>query len=381
VNLILIMSGALFAAVYLLNGLIRAIRKNERVGFMDLLLAFLAGLIPLGAVIASNMDSASYGTEESIVIGLGAALVIGGLLITLLELRRPARLRQSRGILAMGTGLLLVVMAVVTPLIAANRMFLSQADALPSPTPGPTQSAQAQAQEVFDRVLRVIARQTGMDTALVAAQLDRGTTVAQMVRTNGGDLEIVVAEIVDIMTEQVRRLVTNGQIDPVRGALGISLMETIVRRGVERDLAGLLEPLDWQADEADEPDNAGIPGTELPPTFTPMPSPTATAARPAIATLMPLPTLARTDTPTPTLTPTLGSPCQVETLFNVNLRARADLESERLATIPFETQIDGFGHAADFGWWYVEYAGQTGWVSAEFVSAEPACYTLAVMGD
>jgi uncharacterized protein YgiM (DUF1202 family) len=388
----LLIFGAFFALVFLLNGLVRALRRNARIVFGDVLLAFLAGLVPLAALIMNNMEIGSIGRVEYFVMATAALLIAGGLIIALLELRRPERLRSSRGVLGGGVGVLLLVMAIATPLLSNQITLPAQVAAIPSPTPGPTQSPANRAFDIFEQVLAVIARQTGLEPETVAVQLDNGTTVADIVREHNGSLETVILGIAQVMNAEIQQMAAEGELDSTQAALGISMMETVVRRGVESDLTGLLTRFAESADQdvlaeirAATDDNTAEPPAALSPTPTLTTTPPAedetpvtTPTLPALATLMPLPTREPFASPTATITPTLPSPCLIVTVYNVNQRAQPDLDAELLATIPYDTAVTAFGRDSDASWWLVEYEGQAGWVSAEFVQAAAACDALPV---
>jgi uncharacterized protein YgiM (DUF1202 family) len=390
----LLIFGAFFALVYLLNGLARALRRNARIVFGDVLLAFLAGLVPLTALIMNNMEIGSIGRVEYFVMATAALLIAGGLVIALLELRRPERLRSSRGVLGGGVGVLLLAMAIATPLLSNQIALPAQVAAIPSPTPGPTQSPANRAFDIFEQVLTVIARQTGLEPETVAVQLDNGTTVADIVREHNGSLETVILGIAQVMNAEIQQMAAEGELDSTQAALGISMMETVVRRGVESDLTGLLTRFAESADQdvlaeirtaAD--DDRAAPAETLSPTPAPTltksapaedETPVTTPTLPALATLMPLPTREAYASPTATITSTLPSPCLIVTVYNVNQRAQPDLDAELLATIPYDTAVTAFGRDSDASWWLVEYEGQAGWVSAEFVQAAAACDALPV---
>lgn len=132
-NLLLMMVAGIFALLYSVMGGIRAIKKNGTIGFIDLLLIFLIALLPLVAVVMDNQPSTEFSTIEVMSLWLGGALVVSGLVIALLELRRPQRLKQSRGILGMGAGILLLVMTLITFLTARMEAQVAIAQ-LPMPT-------------------------------------------------------------------------------------------------------------------------------------------------------------------------------------------------------------------------------------------------------
>jgi len=132
-NLLLMMVAGIFALLYSVMGGIRAIKKNGTIGFIDLLLIFLIALLPLVAVVMDNQTSTEFSTIDVMSLWLGGALVVSGLVIALLELRRPQRLKQSRGILGMGAGILLLVMTLITFLTARMEAQVAIAQ-LPMPT-------------------------------------------------------------------------------------------------------------------------------------------------------------------------------------------------------------------------------------------------------
>jgi len=91
------------------------------------------------------------------------------------------------------------------------------------------------------------------------------------------------------------------------------------------------------------------------------------------------PTLAVTSTPRASLTPmATATPvmptCELIVLYNLNLRAEPDASSALLLTIPYSSVITGTELSA--GWWNVSYDGQTGWVSADYVSTMSSCAAL-----
>lgn len=59
-------------------------------------------------------------------------------------------------------------------------------------------------------------------------------------------------------------------------------------------------------------------------------------------------------------------------LVNLNLRSAPSLDGEVLAIIPRNSGIEVIGRSADSNWLRVTYNGTTGWVSAIFVTSQPA---------
>lgn len=69
-------------------------------------------------------------------------------------------------------------------------------------------------------------------------------------------------------------------------------------------------------------------------------------------------------------TTTLGD-CMVTTLDIVNLRTQPDTGSPVVRMIPYNVTLTAFERSAE--WFYVDYNGSRGWVSARFVSPQGSC--------
>jgi hypothetical protein len=130
VGLLLIIAGGLFALLFILNGIIQAIRKNERIGFVQTLLAFLIVMLPLVALVMNNLDENPLAVIPSVALGLAIAVIVLSLIVVLLELRRPDKLKQSRGLLGIGAGILVAVAAFSVPVIAT---YVLTVPATPTP--------------------------------------------------------------------------------------------------------------------------------------------------------------------------------------------------------------------------------------------------------
>lgn len=112
---LLIAAGMGFAALFALNNLLKTIFRRANVGFVDTLLAFLATLLPLVGLIlgASENDDARLALG---VLATGGALAAFSLIVLLLELFRPQRLKGSRGVMGVYSGLLIALGAFVVPI-------------------------------------------------------------------------------------------------------------------------------------------------------------------------------------------------------------------------------------------------------------------------
>lgn len=130
-GLLLIVIGGAFALLYFLYALIQTLRGSTRIGFRGLLLAFLAALIPFAGLVAASQTDTPDPLVTTVARIIGAALAAVCLLVMLFELRRPDRLKGSRGVLGIGIGALLVAATFTIPLTAANLLAPALATATP----------------------------------------------------------------------------------------------------------------------------------------------------------------------------------------------------------------------------------------------------------
>lgn len=156
---ILVMAGVVFSLCFLLYALLNTLRQKLKIGFWELLLAFLAALLPLAGAVMAAMDYPPDTLPLRGALGLGGGLLLLGLLLALLESRRETRLKNSRGILGAGVGLLIMIstfsvpltaerillpaLATVTPIkvlvvLTAGLTFTPTTTATPTVTPSPT---------------------------------------------------------------------------------------------------------------------------------------------------------------------------------------------------------------------------------------------------
>ena len=73
-GLILVVAGALFALFFILIAIIRTLRHSTKITFVELLLAFLAALLPLAGVVEGSMGDTRDADRRS----LRRALRVGG---------------------------------------------------------------------------------------------------------------------------------------------------------------------------------------------------------------------------------------------------------------------------------------------------------------
>lgn len=119
--LLLLASAGVFGVLLLLNVLLKTLARREKVGFIDVFLVFVTVALLVLALVFDYQ--ASPDGQPLVQMGtLGAAAVLGvfGLLMMLLEVFRPQRLRDSRGLLVLWAALLVAISTQTVPLIARN---------------------------------------------------------------------------------------------------------------------------------------------------------------------------------------------------------------------------------------------------------------------
>lgn len=148
-GLLLVIAGAAFALLFVLNALIQTVRRQARLGFWQTALAFLAALLPLAGLVTNTLNGMTVplgrgtgplsGTfarsplfmPHRLTLIIAAVLIVISLLVMLLELRRPERLKGSRGVFGIGVGILLIASVFAVPTLSENVLQ----PALATPTP------------------------------------------------------------------------------------------------------------------------------------------------------------------------------------------------------------------------------------------------------
>jgi hypothetical protein len=341
VALLVFAFGALFGALFALNNLIRTLARAQKVTFFDLLLAFLTAITLLTALLLNNTAETPDPYIEWVTLLACGALAVFSLLIILLEVFRPQRLRGSRGILGLFSALLIAIASFVIPFAAAyfaldpetNREVtdarattapvtnVSASDLTPDGTPTISPEDQAQLVSLVQGIRRIVAEEIDVPEVEVFQQLDAGKPLAEIIEENGGDVENVVRELTAIMRESLETAVARGSINRLQAALLSSQMGTFIRIAISNDLNNLGQQLggatpDPQATRASlmvlltqlPPYDATQQAPETAASATPVPTesePTSTPRPTEPPTATPSPTTARTPRPTLTPIPTL----------------------------------------------------------------------------
>jgi hypothetical protein len=341
VALLLVVAGVFFGALLALNNLFKTFGRVERISFLELLLNYLTALTLLAALIVNNLGA--FG-DEPIRGGLGdfaftipmappdpyveyvtllvcGALATYSLLIILLEVFRPQRLRGSRGVFGLFSAGMVALAALFVPFLgayfaldAAPTPIPVEAAQAPTSTPSPEADAaapeappaldsetRARIEALFQAIRTILNSEIDLPEDVVFAQLDRGVPLAEIVRENGGDVESLIRRLTEVMRGLIAEAAERGEIPRLQAAFFSSQMGTFIRIAVNSDLTTLSQRFggptpDPSATRASLIDLL----TALPPLeFTPTQTPTAAAGTPP-----PSPEPRRTDAPTPTVTPT-----------------------------------------------------------------------------
>lgn len=408
-GLLLFLVGAVCALLLLVNNVVRTVLRHKRIRWVETLLLFLTTTTLLVGLIIDNLSDARFDLQEQLTLLVVLPLVIAHIGIMIAELLRPQRLRQSRGLMTLGSALMLLFatlsLNIVSLLIEQSSTNLVR---LPTPinvTPDFLDpcSGEAIASRATGRFFGLISEETGLnrDQLVERFAADGTVSVAALVEANGRDPAQLIQRLNAYVDELLLDLVVARCIPPIARPLALTQITPIVRDAVYNDFntliqgfasfggqqqqaaAGAPTPNPQQLEATRQALIAQIPTEDTRPTATPTLSPTPTLTptptitRTPLPTFTPTPTRVRFATATPTATPTLPNPCRATADFNVNLRNLPSLTDSRvLLTIPFNSEFDVFGPNADGTWWLAQFNDQQGWVSDEFVTVTRACYQL-----
>jgi hypothetical protein len=404
VTLFLIIVAAVIAAVYLILSLIKALRRSERVSFLDVLLVFLFTLLPVAALLAQDPAAPEFVVEQAARV-LALALIAASIVVLVLELLRPARLRRSRGVFGLSAGVLLLISSFSIPFLSA--WFALSGD-MPTDAPAAEVTAEStlevegvvsvervQAEQLFKAIREVLAEEINVSEVEVFTQLDAGVPLADIVAQHGGDVARVQGRLSDILRDAVRASAERGEISLLQGALLVSQMDLFVRFAIHSDLNSfrgfggptptgtqpslmilLTEaPLGPDLPLATNTLAATTPASSTPtvsavPSRTPQPTRTPEPTRTARPTRTPF----MTRTPEPTAT--ASATCLAVVNYNLRLRAEPGEDAETLLTIPYTASIVLTGRSDDGLWVQTTFEGESGWVMAEYLTLGPNCDTL-----
>jgi hypothetical protein len=93
---------------------------------------------------------------------------------------------------------------------------------------------------LLGNVAEIVSEATGLTTAELRDQIQEGTTLADIITTNGGDVEAVTSDIVAAVTEQVNQAVTDERITQERADELLADLETRVTDALNGEASGPL---------------------------------------------------------------------------------------------------------------------------------------------
>ena len=401
---LLVGAGVIFAALFVLNNLSKTIFRRTQIGFLDILLVFMTVLIPLVALIMANLSDTPDSRIANAALLIGGGLAVFSLLIAILELFRPQRLKGSRGILGLYSGLLLGLAAFLVPFMAiyfSVRAEVRNATATPivqvaestADTTGTEEvsaARQERAAKMFQAIKQVVTDEIEIDDDTLTSALQQGTPLAQLVTERGGNVEHVISGITAVMQQSVREAAAAGDINALQAAFAISQMPNFIRIAVNSDLNTLMQRFGGGTPDPNATRAPLVAGVTASATQTPTQmqtasaAPTATFTMPATNTPRATATASATrfeyHTRTPTFTATPVTPCLASVEYNLRLRSAPNHNSETLLVIPYSTTVELYGHggASENGgtWWYAIYEGQEGWLDGQFMLVSSGCDRL-----
>ena len=397
--------------------MIQALRHQQQ-GIIAALLALIVIALPLAAYFLAG---AALRARLINLLTLNAAVVfVGSLLILLIERgNRKRDPRRSYGMIGIGVSICLALITFGAPLLlttssttpasehrntatttlrnvaAVTRGAFSNANAqATNQAPGPRLRATAEpgASEPT-AVAQALTAQTGLASADLLMQIEAGSTIADLVKANNGDLNAVITAIANALDEMIAAGGRGTQLIERLGSDTTQVATQLVNGELAQGARFLLPQL-IGGESALPQLNGQAPngGAGGPIVDTPAPSPTPTVPRTPTPTV-PRPTRIVFPTATPTLeasaTPaaeatgaasssgTLGTTtCGIIVDYNLNLRNQPTTDgSTVLVSIPFGSTVSADAHTSD-NWYHVAYDGQIGWVSGDYVTASAACADL-----
>jgi uncharacterized protein YgiM (DUF1202 family) len=314
------------AVVYLLFAFMQALRK-KRQGIGAIVLALVAVVVPLASLIAEQDTELRSQLVNHLTLN-GIIVFVGSLIILFVERRNRARAaNRSYGILGIALGAFIAVGIFVYPLLPAT----------------------------------VTTSTTSSLTMTNANRTDNSTllNVSESISSSQSNL-----------TGATPVFQQNGSFPPPNGTPSAS------GQGAPPNPPSDQSASQVQAEATVEPTSVPATATEpvvrptliVFPTFEPTTeSAVITVESTAEATSEPS-TGAASDTQT----------CSITPIYNLNLRDQPNTDGQIFLSIPYGTAVTANGKTSD-NWYSVNYNGQNGWVSGEYVSTVESCRQLPMV--
>lgn len=395
--ILLYLIGAISTVLFIINNLARTALRQKKLRLIEIGLLFFVVLMPTAALIVDNIEDANFDRVENLTLLLIIPLAIFHLGLIIVELFRPQRLRQSRGLMGIGAAILLVGASLSYASISTfAQLGTIEQNRRPTPVNSNDERdpCEVAVEQLIVTLVNDILDEVGLtvEEAFVVIEENPDQSIADLITANEGNPVTYTQELISTGQDAVRDLLARGCLTQAEAATFITGLPLAISPFIYDDLSVLLEQAPQQETDPNlseteiaQTGEAAIAFLNQEPTPLPTitPTPTVTNTATPTVTRTPRPTLSPTATrerfvtSTPTLTATLPNPCLAIADFNVNMRDFPDLvESEVLITIPFESVITIFAPNDDRTWWFGQYENETGWLSAEFISLNTACNNL-----
>lgn len=425
--------------IYVVFAFVQLIR-HRRQSFGAVIVGGSVTAAPLIAFAASS--AMSDRTNLMNMMAVGTTLMCTICIVMLLIERRDSKRdkKRSYGMLGLGMSVVLAGGLVVMTLTQSTSITAASFDTSTRSNTGNlinisqsgAEAANGQAASTDDttptEAATVLTAQTGLSTTDLLSQINDGSTIAQLVKANSGDVEAVKAALVSALeampvqmlsrlggdTSEIASQLIEGQL-PAQAQQMLTTQLISGSSGFRQGMppqagsGGFTPPgsgdgtaLPANGDSAalaasQSGNNGGFPTPANPDATLQAPTqsavqntviPTETVVRP---TLIAFPTATLTSqTPTAPVEATTQSTsemasvdtdmtCTLLVTYNLNLRDNPTQEgSTILLSIPYGTMVTTTGHTDD-NWYQVTYQGQSGWISGEYVSPQASCSQLAAL--
>ncbi len=385
-EMVLLASGAFFTLLFVLNNFLQTLRGKVHLRFFGTLLAFIATTLTLVALVQNYTLALPNSVVQPGIWGIALTVIVTGLLVLIFEIRRSERnLIQSRGILGIGMGILLLISTFTVPLIGAFFVApIESPQALAAAVQAePLDEAAIEATQAintYTRLLESASTEMGVPASDLLLRLTSDTTLATIIDERNGDTDAILAAALTNLRADLEAQITAGDLPRLQGTVILANLESDLRARLNsripgeqiENLAPIILATATPTATPTEPDTPTA-------TFTPSPTLTPTLTRTPRPTATPTTTRQQFATRTPTLTPTLPDPCLATVDFNLNVRAEPVEDAELVTTIPFNSTVTVFAsNDEERTWWFVRFGDDVGWVLGEFITTTRSCDILPV---
>lgn len=401
VALPVLLIGAILTVIFIVNNLLRTALRQNRIRRIEGLLAFGAIVVPASALLIDNLETARFDQLEQITLLLVIPLAIIHLGLTVVELFRKQRLRQSRGILGIGLAILLLIASFSYNFLSINAQLTAvERNIRPTPVNAVVSPCEATLADQLVGGFQLLLDETGLSVDELVERFlgDLAFSIDDLVDEGEGSTAALTRNLSDYVSTAVPELLAQGCLEQAQASpilSGVALLPSVLRTNIEE--LPLLIPGAERATLApfDLDPQQRVTVEALVAFLNQEPTATPSATQTPTATITPSPTFTRTPLPTPSVTPTRerfmtatvapqptrsDETCTATTGANLNMRDLPDVETGTvLLTIPLGTRFELYGPNPERSWWLGVYEGTEGWVSADFITRADTCGALATI--